>query len=610
MKFDIFVLPFTIGLAFVIGYMILRTVKWIIFLNTNDQLKLIKGIFSLKVFGVIYEIISESLLHRRIFKVNRRLGYMHMSLAFGWFLLIVIGNFESRYYSDIPVNPPYYPIFFKFFHHYKATTLMGMIYTFLLDLVLIFILSGLVLAIIKRFRPAKYGMKRTTVQQSFDRFALAALWLIFPLRLLAESFTAGLYNHGGFLTNSLGWVFSWFLPLETLSYTAWWAYSLSLFVFFISVPFSRYMHIPSEIVLIALRRFGIASQHKKGSFSDLEIHSCSRCGICIDKCQVVNDANIAGTASVYFLFSVHENCVEDQVLFNCLQCGRCAAFCPVKIDTDGIRLGERIFRHNEKNASFDYISPTEKRKAATIYFSGCMSHLTPTVPLAVMQLAKKAGVDILHLDKDGSVCCGRPLMFSGRVDEAKILMEKNIALIKQTGAKTMVTSCPICYKTFKEDYHLDIEVLHHSVFLNRLLQANRLIPAHTGKKLVYHDPCELGRGSEIYEEPRLLLSRFSYLQNIESEKETSLCCGGSLGNYSLNHEKRQLISYAAVEKLTETGANEIVTACPLCKKTLQGATQKKVADISEYLLMAVETYEKQQHAFLKAAETASISQNH
>ncbi|MCK7533336.1 MAG: hypothetical protein MZV63_21045 [Marinilabiliales bacterium] len=153
---------------------------------------------------VIKEIFMESLLHRKIFKKNPVLGYMHMSLAFGWFLLIVFGTIEADFFGEKHLNPPSHAIFFRAFNPDHGAAGLARVYTHWMDLLLAFILSGLLLAMIKRFIPGMMGMKKTTKHTWTDRIALLSLWLIFPSRLMAESFTCGAYGSGGFLTGNLG----------------------------------------------------------------------------------------------------------------------------------------------------------------------------------------------------------------------------------------------------------------------------------------------------------------------------------------------------------------------------------------------------------------------
>ena len=169
-----------------------------------------------------------------------------MSLALGWFLLIILGNLETRYFTHGRINPPYFPIFFEFFEHDLISLNYGRFWTFTMDLLLLFILTGVGLAYFKRFKSNALGMKKTTKHVPIDRLALTALWFIFPLRLFAQAVTAGLYDAGSFLTNPIGNFLAEILPLHYLYYPSWWAYSFALGSFFVLLPFSRYNHIPTD----------------------------------------------------------------------------------------------------------------------------------------------------------------------------------------------------------------------------------------------------------------------------------------------------------------------------------------------------------------------------
>ncbi len=105
---------------------------------------------------------------------------MHMSLAFGWFLLILFGTIEADVFGLKHLNAPYKAIFFKFFNPEHGRSGFEATYSFLMDLILVFILSGLFLAIVKRFSSKVVGMKRTTKLKTLDKIALTSLWLIFP----------------------------------------------------------------------------------------------------------------------------------------------------------------------------------------------------------------------------------------------------------------------------------------------------------------------------------------------------------------------------------------------------------------------------------------------
>jgi hypothetical protein len=226
MSSEIFVWPFNLGLYFILIYSVVRSTVWFRNLSRSDKLRLQRGFFGRPFMQSIREIFMESLLHRRIFKKNPVLGYMHMSLAFGWFLLIVFGTIEADFFGEKHLNPPSHAIFFRAFNPEHGAAGLERFFSHLMDLLLAFILSGLLLAVIKRFIPSMMGMKKTTRHTWSDRVALLSLWLIFPSRLLAESFTCGAYGSGGFLTGSLGAALASFLPAAEIApgsggYTRW-----------------------------------------------------------------------------------------------------------------------------------------------------------------------------------------------------------------------------------------------------------------------------------------------------------------------------------------------------------------------------------------------------
>jgi Fe-S oxidoreductase len=400
------------------------------------------------------------------------------------------------------------------------------------------------------------------------------------LRLLAESFTAGMYYGGGFLTNNLGRFFASFLPVEYMAYPAWWAYSTALGIFFVTLPYSRFMHIPTEVLLIFFRHWGIKTTNQPGSYSRFEVHSCPRCGVCLDACPVYS-VKQNGTPPVYFLRTIRENRVEEKTTYDCLLCGRCQVYCPVGIDNNPIRIAQRSLFQPNGIEPYNYLAPPVAQKADVAYFAGCMTHLTPSVIRSMDAIFRSAGIEYAFLDANATICCGRPLMMAGKEKQAHMLREHNYRLIKASGCHTLVTSCPICYKVFQEDYGLTIRVLHHTQYLHELSHSGKLNLRLTDIRAVFHDPCELGRGSGIYEPPREVIRSMAHLVEGAHEKEDSVCCGGSLGNLEIKAVDRDGISQIALEGLISQNPEVIITACPLCKKTLQKNAPVKVADICE-----------------------------
>jgi len=122
-----------------------------------------------------------------------------------------------------------------------------------------------------------------------------------------------------------------------------------------------------------------------------------------------------------------------------------------------------------------------------------------------------------------------------------------------------------------------------------LIHDGKLQLTMSDKKLVFHDPCDLGRNSGIYEEPREILKKIGELQYTPFDKEKGLCCGGSLGNAEMTMSQRKMVTFDAVTKLTEQQPDVLVTACPLCKKTFADTKLVKVQDIAQVVASAIKS---------------------
>ena len=252
-----FVLPFMLGMTFCLVWCFFGAARIIIQLPGNDRKKFFLSLINPKTMARnIRDWFCDCLFHVKLWKRNKLLGYMHSSIAFGWFMLIVIGHIEVMLYTPDRVHKIWYPIFFRYFVAVTEKTMKGSFFFFLMDFFLLVVLSGIILAIVKRAHSKLFGMRRTTRPSLPDLIGLYSLWCIFPLRLLAEGFTADI-SGGSFLTKSLNVVLHSFLSDSMNMLPTWWAYSIALGIFMCVLPFSRYMHIPAEILLIPMRNAGI-----------------------------------------------------------------------------------------------------------------------------------------------------------------------------------------------------------------------------------------------------------------------------------------------------------------------------------------------------------------
>ena len=599
-----FVLPFLFGMLFVLTWCVVGALRVILQLSSEDRKTFFLSLINPKIMAKnIRDWFCDCLFHVKLWKRNKLLGYMHSSIAFGWFMLIVIGHIEVFLYTPQRVHQIWYPIFFRYFVAVTESTMKGSFFFFLMDFALLVVLSGIVLAIIKRARSRFFGMRRTTRSSITDLIGLYSLWCIFPLRLLAEGFTADI-SGGSFLTKSLNSVLHFFFADQMNMLPTWWAYSIALCIFMCILPFSRYMHIPAEILLIPMRNAGLQVRNARKGYAKLEVYSCPSCGVCIDACPMsAVKANTKDT-TVYLNRQIkrHNERRIEEISDKCLLCGKCTAVCPVGVEGDKMRIAQRSARHYNlcpdysnidanslRNSLNNFVTESNNNVLLTdnekvLYFQGCMTNLTPVISRSLTSILKKASVNYEIMDKDGGLCCGRPMWMAGRLDQARQMVEKNREIIISSGATILLLSCPICYKIFKERYKLEgIEVLHHTDYIERLINEERISISKDDLKYVYHDPCELGRGCDVYDAPRNIIKAAGNLVEAEKSGRESICCGGSLGSLTLTFDRRRTLTENALRNLTAADPEVIVTACPLCLSTFNRYADRPVRDIAEVI---------------------------
>ncbi len=643
-----FVIPFVVGISFMLIWLTVGLIRLLAKIPADDRRRFWKSLITPKIaLKNIKDLFCDCLFHTKIWKRKPLLGYMHSSIAFGWFMLIVLGHIEVALF--VPKHLAwtdgglFYPIFYRFFVWINPghVTLRGWFFFFLMDFFLLYVLTGVGMAIFKRFRSIVLGMRHTTKPSLADRVALYSLWMIFPLRLLAESFTADL-SGGSFLTVPVNHLWHWIFGDKLFFMPVWWAYSICLGLFFAAMPFSRYMHILTEVLWILLRNAGIQPRHPRKGVAEAEIYACSSCGLCLDACPMNVQKKNLKYSSVYFIRFLrrHNEKKINAIADKCLMCDKCHALCPVGVDAPALRRAQRATVNNSLPYDYSYLmegslgsnsssvstcvaanacsitagsvastrtanahasltdpspSLTEPVEVTTniqktsedwkvMYFAGCMTHLTPRIIKSVEKVFKSAGVNYIFADRDGGICCGRPLMLAGKTNAAYETISANRKMILGSGCRTLVLSCPICYKIFKDEYALDgIEVLHYTQFIKRLADDGKLKLTAGDERIVYHDPCELGRGCGVYKEPREVLAQAGTLVKATKEGDESICCGGSLGSLTLDTRDRAKITESSVANLLANNPQTIVTACPLCLKTFSESVPEtvKVQDFAE-----------------------------
>jgi Fe-S oxidoreductase len=372
---------------------------------------------------------------------------------------------------------------------------------------------------------------------------------------------------------------------------------------------------------------------------------CIRCGLCLSVCPLyrltLNETD-SPRARVALLRAVREGLVEQPtgetaaLFFRCVLCGACTFTCPSGVTVDRIleltrgemaelglapepliALGDRIAQGhnisgepNENRLMWADNLPNRptgigKEQADVVYFVGCVSAMFPrsySVAQSFVELLEKADVDYGLLGEQ-EWCCGYPQAIGGDPGGARETMRHNLDAVKALRPKTLVTTCPSCYHFWKHSYpvaleeDIDFEVLHATEFLADLLEAGRLPLRDDMREQVvtYHDPCDLGRKSGVFEAPRRILAQIPGLKLVEmpENREGSHCCGGGGNLESFDPELSSAIAAERIRQAADTGAKTVLSACQQCERTLSSAARSeririRAKDIVEAVLDATE----------------------
>jgi Fe-S oxidoreductase len=232
---------------------------------------------------------------------------------------------------------------------------------------------------------------------------------------------------------------------------------------------------------------------------------------------------------------------------------------------------------------------SEDSDVEILYWVGCTSALEDRsikVAQAITKLLKQAGVKFGILGTEES-CCGDPARRLGNEYLYQIQAQKNIELMKSYNVKRIVTGCPHCYNTIKNEYPKlggEFEVIHHSEFIAKLLQEDKLRIIKGARGVVtYHDACYLGRYNTIYEPPRQILSCMPDITLVElvRNRERGFCCGAGGGHLWLEEQRiGSRINEMRTEQVIETKAQIVATACPYCLQMFEDGIKAKTAQES------------------------------
>jgi len=375
----------------------------------------------------------------------------------------------------------------------------------------------------------------------------------------------------------------------------------------------------------------------KGLFDS---YSCTECGRCSDMCPatftgkplnprlVIHDIKVNLLKNGPLVVSKknpvlpligggREGSVEEEVIWECTTCSGCMEVCPVFIEHVPRIVDMRrnlvemkakfpnellpFFENIEQRSNPWGIVPAERVKWATdinvkpfdaskteyLFYVGCFGAFDARcrrVTLAISRILDASGISWGILGKD-ELCCGDSLRRLGNEFVFDRLARDNIKMFKERGVKKIITECPHCYNTLKNDYRqygAELEVIHHTELISNLIQDNRLRLRKTGElgNTVFHDSCYLGRLNMIYEAPRKVITSVTGQIPIEMERhhDKSFCCGAGGGRMWMEERIGKRINVARVEEALKKDPKTICVCCPYCMTMFQDGLKDSKAD--------------------------------
>ena len=372
----------------------------------------------------------------------------------------------------------------------------------------------------------------------------------------------------------------------------------------------------------------------------MALDACTRCGECINWCPTFAEKPELDSITPLRKIEAARGLIRDRSglkarlfgsrpfdpqalqlhstgVYDCTLCGRCGIVCPAHIPTRNLWIAMRydLVQQGVYPAIFNTLRDTlsanhnisgddnsnrliwsqnlpeipeglgKKQKAEVVFFVGCVSSFYPqcySIPQSAVQVMEKVGLDYMALGGE-EWCCGFPLIIGGMGDDVRKFMLHNVEAVRRTGARLLVTSCPSCYHTWKHDYPrllsepLGFEVLHLTELLAKLLRDGLITLRPLEETVTYHDPCDLGRSSGVYEAPREVIKAIPGIKLVEMKhnRELSLCCGGGGDVEMADKELTVAVAKKRIAEAQATGAKILLSACQQCKRTLFNAARSE-----------------------------------
>ncbi|MBI2830716.1 MAG: (Fe-S)-binding protein [Chloroflexi bacterium] len=368
--------------------------------------------------------------------------------------------------------------------------------------------------------------------------------------------------------------------------------------------------------------------------TETRAYSCLDCGRCTVACPISKyDPSYSPRKVVSSTLSKNGNeMLQNSALWSCITCSMCEERCQSGVRYTELMKSLRAEAHTLGNTGqcthggalralthimtannlsqnrLDWVGKNLKVSAQSdvLFFVGCQPYFdvlfsdlevrTLDAARGAIKLFNTLGIEPAVLPNER--CCGHDLLWAGDTKGFARLAEHNIRALKESKAKRVVTTCPECYLTLKEEYpryagSLDFEVVHISQVLADFIADGKLKFRTSKKKVTYHDPCRLGRFSGIYDQPRAAITAIPGLKMTEMahNRTSALCCGTQAWMNCGTINKQ--IQAERLREAKATGAGLLLTSCPKCQIHLKCAMKNEkelnieIEDITSFAAKAL-----------------------
>jgi heterodisulfide reductase subunit D len=383
----------------------------------------------------------------------------------------------------------------------------------------------------------------------------------------------------------------------------------------------------------------------------LEMDACTNCRLCADVCPAACAAMNGELSAVYRMKGLKHNLKSKagvfskllgrrppsaeelkhyaDTVFRCTLCSNCEEVCPlgIRLKELWLSLREDLVQEKAYPSKIDMIRsnlaksrnvfgednsergewvedmrkpPADlyvRARAEMVYVTGCVSAYFPLaqkIPIALAEIMDAGRVDFTLLGEE-EWCCGFPLLGAGLMEMFEEFRVQNLKAVKDKGAKTVVFACPSCYQMWREHYRTDLELISAPEFLLRLVRQGKIPLTDLPLTVTYHDPCDLGRGARVFEEPREVIRAIPGVTLVElpHSRENCMCCGGGGNLEMVDADLAARIAKAKIDEVLSTGAQAVITSCQQCVRTMtshvkRNKIQIEVLDIVQMVRRALD----------------------